>query len=256
MLTLIAAAFTACRVDPADDPVIIVTSPPEFTIDLFEQRDATDGTPVFGLWVESVTDYDCSGYGIDAAVSVQNNRIAVTLLGVVSPSPCAGSPAPARQFLPIGSLPDGTYDFSLSLRDAIVNEGTLTVSNGHYVLSLPDQQGIDFQNLVMEHLPEGVIWGYAGVPNEPAKPVADEFIFDLKKITEDAALPPGFYSYFTVSGTGDVTFHKRIAPSVVAEQFVRRLADAPDALKSLLQNYRNAPQQPLQIKCWTTEGEW
>ncbi len=252
---VVAVAFAACRVNPDDDPVIIVTTPPEFTVDLFEQRDATDGSPLFGLWVESMATFDCSGYGIDATVSVQNNRIAVTLLGIVPATPCAGIPAHARQFLPIGNLQDGSYEFSLSLRDAIVNNGTLTIANGHYMLSLPDQQGIDFQNLVLEHMPDGIVWGYAEVPNETTKPVADNFIFDLKKITEDPALPPGFYSYFTVSGTGNVIFHKRIAPAGVAEQFVRRLATAPDALKSLLQNYRSATQPSLQIRCLTTAGE-
>lgn len=254
-LTLLAAAFAACRVDPDEDPVVIVTTDPEFSIDLFEQRDAADGTPTFGLWVESVKKYDCAGYGIDASVSVQNNNIRVTLLGVTTPSPCTGAPAPAKQFLAIGNLPDGTYGFILSLRDAIVNEGVLTISGGHFSLSLPDQQGIDFQNLVMEHIPDGLVWGYAAIPDEPSEPVADDFIFNLKTITTEAGLSPGYYSYFTISGAGNLMLHKRIEADTVSEQFVRRLNAAPDALQSLLTDYRSSTQQPLQIRCWTTFGE-
>lgn len=254
-LLFFTAILPACRVDSDDNPVIIVTTPPEFSVDLYERRDPVDGTPLFGLWVESMVDYDCAGYGIDATVAVENNRIRVTLLGVLPPSPCTGDAAPAKQFLPIGKLPDGVYEFSLSLRDAILNEGTLTIANGRYVLVLPDQSGIDFQNLVLEHLPDGIIWGYAGVPDELSEPVADEFIFDLKTITGEPGLAPGFYSYFTVSGTGNATFHKSIAPAGVSEQFLRRLTTSPDALESLLQGYRGAAQQPLQIRCWTTGGE-
>lgn len=211
--------------------------------------------PTFGLWVESMQVYDCSGYGIDATVTQSGGRIEVNLLGVGLNDPCAGAPATARQFLPIGNLQDGVYAFSLSLRDAIVNEGILTVGNGRYILSMPNPQGIDFQNLVLERLPAGIVWGYAATPNEQAEPIADNFIFDLKTLTTESGLTPGFYSYFTVAGTGDVFFHKSITPSGSAEQFVRKLSADPNSLKSLLQTYRNAAQQPLQIRCWTTAGE-
>ena len=254
VLFCLAAAFSACKVDPNDDPAVVVTADPEFSVDLFEQRNPTDGTPLFGLWVESMDKYDCEGYGIDATVALETGRIEVNLLGVTAPTPCTGDPAPARQFLPIGNLPDGVYTFVLSLRDAIVNEGVLTVLNGHFELSLPNAQGVDFQNMVLEHLPDDIAWGYVAIPNEMAEPVADAFITDLKKITTDPGLPPGFYSYFTVSGTGQITFHKSIAPGVVSEQFVRRF-NGTGALKSLLFDYRSDPQLPLSIRCWTPAGE-
>lgn len=256
LLFTILFSLSACRVGPGDDTDIVVTADPEFAVDLFEMRNDSDGAPTFGLWVESVKVYDCSGYGIDASVLVQNNRIEVDLLGTIPASPCSGDPAPAKQFLPIGNLADGSYTFAISLRDIIINEGVLTVTDGRYSLSLSDPQGIDFQNLVLERLPDGIIWGYAATPDELSEPVADNFIFDLKTLSTESGLLPGFYSYFTVAGAGGVYFHKSIAPPGTAEIFVRRLSASTDALKSLLQNYRNAAQQPLYIRCWTTEGEF
>ncbi len=56
------------------------------------------------------------------------------------------APGPARGFLPIGPLADGTYQFTLRLNPVLTNHGTLTVQNGHYVLDIPEEQGVDFQN--------------------------------------------------------------------------------------------------------------
>ncbi len=249
-------AFAACRVndDEATEPTF--TGDPEYRIDLFEQRDAADGTPTFGLWVERLALSKCEGFGVDATLQVQNGRVEVKIFGVVAPSPCAGDSAPARQFLPIGFLADGTYEFDLSLRDVIVNEGSLTISNGRYTLSLPKAQGIEIGNFVLESLPDGIIWGYAATPDEASQPVADDFLTDLKTLTTEHGLTPGFYSYFTISGTGNVFFHSRIVPSGASKNFVRRLTASPDVLKGLLQNYRDAATPPLNIKCWTTQGEF
>jgi hypothetical protein len=250
-------AVSACRVNEAETEEPTFTGNPEYKIDLFEERDAADGTPTFGLWVERLALSECEGYGVDAVVKVENGGIAVTILGVLPPpTPCAGDSAPARQFLPIGALADGTYKFDLLLRDVIVNEGVLTVSNGRYALSLPDAQGVEFGNFVVESLPDGIIWGYAATPDEASEPVADDFLVDLKTLTTEHGLAPGFYSYFTVAGTGDIFFHARIAPNGASKTFVRRLAASPDALKGLLQNYRDATTPPLNIKCWTTQGEF
>ena len=137
-----------------------------------------------------------------------------------------------------------------------MNKGTLKITNGHYQLSLPDAQGLVIENYLLESLPSGIVWGYAATPNESSQPVSDNFLSELKTLTTESGLASGFYGYFTVSGTNNITFHKSIASDEAAKYFVRRLSAAPDALKGLLQNYRTAAQPPLEIKCWTTEGEF
>ena len=252
-LIFVALSFACSKVN--EEVGLVVTAPPEYTVDVFEQRNPADGVPTLGLWIESVEKYACAGYHIDAQIAVQNGSIVVTIPGVSAPSPCVGDSARAKLFLPIGNLANGTYEFIFSLRDVIVNKGILDVSNGHYMLSLPDAKGIVIENFILESMPDGITWGYAATPDEASQPVADDFIADLKTLTAENGLAPGFYSYFTISGTGNITFHKRIAPTGSAKQFVRRLTAAPDELKSILQSYRNAAQQPLDIKCWTTGGE-
>lgn len=247
--------LAACQVTDISDDVII-TIEPEYAVALFEQRDAADGSPTFGLWMERMLNSECPGYGIETEVAVSAGGIFVTILGVLPPAvPCVGDSTPARQFVAIGNLADGVYPFTLSLRDVVANKGILAVANGRYELSLPDAQGIEVQEFVLEHLPEGMIWGYAATPNESSQPVADDFIANLKTISAENGLAPGYYSYFTVTGTNDIYLHNRILPSGSARFFVRRLTASRDALKSLLQNYRTAAQQPLSIHCWTTEGE-
>lgn len=252
-LTICVLTFASCKVYEED--VLVVTAPPEYVVDVFVQRALADGAPTFGLWIESVDKYKCPGYNIDAQATVQSGSIMVTILGVSAPIPCVGDSVRAKRFLPIGNLANGTYEFVLSLRDVIVNEGSLEVTNGRYALSLPDAKGVYVDNFVAEPLPDGIVWGYAATPNEASQPVADNFLTDLKTVTTESGLAPGFYSYFTVSGSSAVTLHKSIAEGSDFKQFVRLLTASPDDLKDILQSYRNATQQPLDIKCWTTEGE-
>lgn len=244
----------ACH-KPDNNPDIVVTFPPEFTVDLYEQRDAANGSPMFGLWVESTVVYDFSNYRIKAEAVVSSNAIAIEIQEVAKPDSGIGGPAPARGFVPIAVLGNGSYPFTISLHSLIVNEGTLTVQNGHYELSLPNAQGIDFQNRVLESLPDNYTWGYALAPAEPDVPAAEQFVASLKAVTSEPLLPPGYYGYFTVSGTGAYFFHKSIAPGTQNRAFLRHTGNSPDAVRGLLQTVRADPGKPLQVKCYSTFGE-
>lgn len=248
-------AGAACHKPAADDPEIIVTFPPEFTVDLYERRDTDSGAPVFGLWVESIAEFDCGNYQIEYSVAVSDGAIAVQLLEVRKPDTCQGEPGPARAFIPIGFPNNGGYTFTLTLGLVIANQGVLSVENGHYELSLPNAQGIDFQNRILETIPEHYVWGFALAPAEPDLPVADQFIAGLKPLTDEPGLPPGYYGYFTVSGTGQYFFHKSIAPGMQHRPFLRRLNAAPDAVRGLLQSFRDDPARALNVRCFSTYGE-
>ncbi|MBK8966428.1 MAG: hypothetical protein IPM36_07065 [Lewinellaceae bacterium] len=252
---LVLAALASCNAPLNEEPEIIVTLDPEFTVDLFEQRDAVDGAPVFGLWMESMKQFDCGNYNIEATVQVQAGAVVVELQEIRKPDTCLGAPGPAKGFLPVGNLANGTYQFSLSLSPVIRSEGTLRVQSGHYELSLPVQQGIDFQNRVLESIPDNYIWGYANTPAEPDQPVADQLVQHLKAFTLEPALMPGFYSYFTISGTGQYFFHRSIAPAGQHRPFLRRLPAGPDDVRDVLQGYRNGHGRPFEVRCLSTFGE-
>jgi hypothetical protein len=243
----------ACRDEHAADLPTVFELEPEFTVDLFEQRDPLDGTARFGLWVESMADCTCSGCAVVAETAVQGNDISVHLLGIQEPMPCVGQPAPARTFVSIGQLPDGEYRFSLSLRSAVTNTGSLSVAEGRYTLTMPAPQGIVFQNYVLEKMPADMLWGYALTPDEASVLAAQNWISDLKSITTDGGLAPGFYSYFTVSGNGAVFLHKSLAPQGASQVFVRKLNVPTADLTNLLQTYR---ANALEVKCLTTRGEF
>ncbi len=255
-LTALALAAAACNTLKKEDPEIVVTFT-EFTADLFQVRDAATGTPTFGLWMESAKIYDCGNYRIEATTEVAPGAIAIRLHDLQAPDTCLGAPGPARGFLPIGHLADGTYQFTLRLNPVLTNHGTLTVQNGHYALDIPEEQGVDFQNRVLESLTDDYVWGYALTPVESDQPVADQFLQQLKPLTDEPGLAPGYYGYFTVAGTGQYYFHKSIAPAGSFRPFLRRFNTADgDGIRNVLQAYRQDPAMPLEINCYSTRGEW
>ena len=259
MFLFIIPFFSSCRPDSADEPSVIVTVQPEFLIDPYEQRDLNSGEATLGIWVESLQVYDCSGYQIDAQVNKSGQQIDIELLAVTRPANCSGSPAPARQFVPIGQLSAGTYPLRLTLGKTIVNEGTLTVESDHFSLAFAQARGFEIQNYTAYYLPEALVWGYVSITNEATNTAAQTFISDLKTITSDHGLAPGFYSYFTLSGTGEIFFHSSVAEIGARTTFVRRLSASQAALKSLLQNYRSGipgQQEPLMVRCFSTFGEF
>lgn len=257
-LALFILALGACRVRSGEeDPDLIVTAPPEFIVDLYEQRDAADGHATFGLWVETVkNDYTAANYRIETSVESGAGQITVRLLDVVAPDQPDGVPGPARVFVPLGDLADGTYAISIRLAETLVNNGTLRIENGHFELSLSGPAaGIDLQNRVLMHIPDTIIWGYVLTPTEIQHPAANAFLLNIKDLTAEPDLAPGYYGYFTVAGTGQVFFHRSVEPQGSAQIFVRRLTAAPNALRGLLDTYRTDQQTPLTIRCWSTGGD-
>lgn len=251
----VALLFTAaCRAPVEEDSDVIFSLDPEFTMDLFEQRDASTGAATFGMWVESMAKFDCGNYRITGTAALSADLLELRLEDINAPDTCKGDAGPARGFIPIGPLADGVYRFRVLRNIPVVNEGTLSVKNGHYELTLTKEQDIVFQNRVLEALPDGYVWGYALAPIEADLPRADQFLAQLKPLTAEPGLAPGYYSYFTVAGTGQYFFHTSIAPQGQFRPFLRRFSGDPEALRNLLKVYREDPLRPLEITCLSTRG--
>lgn len=252
-LFAILLSVSACKV-AEQSPDFIFTGEPEFTVDLYAERAADDGSERLGFWVESTKDFPAQGYGIAHSISLNGRQLTVIINGIVAPDSLQGLAAPARGFIPLPALADGEYSVDFKLADAVTNQGSLQIASGVFTLKMPDPQGLIFDQRILLHIPDGTIWGIAHTPEEPQQPIAMQFIQALKGITSENNLPPGFYGYFTVTGTGDFYFHKSVAPAHDATYFLRRRSAPLQSLDQLLVTYRSA-QAPIDIRCWTTEGE-
>jgi hypothetical protein len=232
---------------------VIVNVKPEFSIDLFEQRDDTNGTPVFGLWVESMEVFECDNYQIIHDKTQDAAAIKVMLQGIQKPQNCNPQTAKAKVFIPIGKLADGAYSLEIDLRDVVSNKGKLKVSQGNYSLEMPDPKGIVIGNYLVQAIPDQLFWGYIETPAEQAAQQANALLADLKSLSTSVSLSAGYYSYFTVSGSGAIFFNPALLPGTNHVVFVRKMNTSPADIRKTLQTYRSA-SQPLVVKCFSTSG--
>jgi hypothetical protein len=246
--------LNACK-EKLAEPDFVYTGAPEFALDLFEQRSAADGASSLGLWVSSFALQDGAGFGINADVEIKGQDVVMHILGVQKPNAVTGQPAPATGFVPFGSIAEGNYKLTVILGATVQSHADLAISKDHFELSNTDARGIVFQNMTLRHLPDGLVWGYADAHNEVVKAKAEQFVSDLKNLSSEAGLAPGFYSYFTVTGTGTLFLHPSIDPADAHIPFVRALSGTPDALRGLLEGYRTNGQLPLKVKCLSGWGE-
>jgi hypothetical protein len=246
----------ACKenLEPAE---IIYKVPPEFTVDLFEARDRLTGDSIFGLWIESMAQFEFSNFGIRTKVQLDGqHHIFIEIMGQDTPVVGKGAPGKAKSFVPIGHLDPGTYDITVALGSAIQNKGSLEVRTNEFILNLPNPQGLVVQNSIVYPLRENLIWGYVENPNEFTKTAAEAFILEMKALSADHGLIPGFYSYFTITGAGGNFLHTSIDPGVPSISFIRKIGSDTQALRNVLQTYRNLNNQtPLKIHCFSTLGE-
>lgn len=252
---LILALCIGCQ-QVNEEPEIVVTAPPAFSVDLFEQRDSVDGVAQLGLLVESLAGYSCAGVLIEASAGKSGDTVAVNISGVQVPDPCAGdSGRQAQVFVPLADLFQAVHPFRLRLLDVIDNHGHLTADAARAVLTVPDPKGAIFQNMVVERLgADSLVWGYVAYDDEVSRKRANDFLADLKAITAENGLGPGYYSYFTVSGTGVVVLHAAMQPPRNAYFFVRRISKPAVAVRQLLEVYRDVAGPALGIRCLSTFG--
>ncbi|MFZ4633117.1 MAG: hypothetical protein ACOYNO_02810 [Saprospiraceae bacterium] len=236
-------------------PEIVVTAEPEFRADLYESIAPDNGARATGFWLESIAMYPCDGYATLYSTAQTGNGITIDIAGVEPPDECVGNPGRLRAFLALPALIDGEYALTFHLGDALTSTGRLQVDAGRLQWQLEQAQGIDFRNRETLRMPEGLVWGEVRLQSENERPVAQNFIAELKAATSAQALAPGFYSYFTVTGVGTFSFHESFETAAQNEVFVRQFNGPVDAIRLLVEKYRNHQTLPLQIRCFTTFGE-
>ncbi|MFQ5445738.1 MAG: hypothetical protein ACE5FF_02295 [Saprospiraceae bacterium] len=249
---MMSGILAGCKVSQNDKETIVKVNP-EFTIDLFEQL----GQPrAFQFKIATIEKQVCTNYSISTYSTLSFNRVTLSVDDLLPPVDCIEGEGPARAVANVGTLPNGYFNLSINLKDAIRNDGLLKVYQDSIVVDLDSKDGLELVHEVLLRIPETALWGYAAYNDKAAgEEPAKAFLADLADKATATQSPQGYYGYFKVDGSGDVILLPPPSHTYFQTFFYNYEGDIAD-IKVLLQNYRTAnSSDQVEFVVFTGRGE-
>lgn len=197
---LLVAFFTSC--DKETPSGVIVDIEDDFYINMFE--DISSGTARFQIDLSTIKEQDCLNYAIiyDLDTNVVNRAIELTINDLLEPEDCIEGMTTTHTIIPMPTLASNLYTFNINLKDAIINEGTLRVTDNRYELEMDTDDGIEIVNSTLYKIPRNTIWGYVAYNNGISADSAADFITNLTSLSTVFGIDNnpdynvGYYGYF------------------------------------------------------------
>lgn len=253
-------SLSYCSKEDADDQNVIVNIEDDFYIDLWEDLEA-DGREFFIL-VETINHQTCSNYELEYNVSSSNlttyQRITLALTDLTPPADCIDVIAPAKAKIPIGSLAPGSYNFRINLKDAIVNNGQLVVSEEEYKLEMITDNGFELKRSELKRIPNQTIWGFVAYDDFSDQAAADDFIQVLSEmnsivdIDNREGYSAGYYGYFSLAQQELELLNEDIAERYTIPFIFSHEEDLTSVMEHIDATCSDSPT--LNIKLYTDKG--
>ncbi len=224
----------------------------DIIIRMWETLDSTKRT--FQLHCQTEEIYPCYNYGISNTFSVFSERIEIKLDGILVPDICLTALGPARAFLDLETLSEGTYGISILINNS-QSTGSLIVDPEYYELNLDIKRQVDLKFDRLNRVPENTIWGRVNYHKSSTEQLAEAFFDSLKVIgAEYRAYRPGDYGYFRIDSDGN-----KLPPEYPGQKYVKpfifEYTGEMSDLRTLLKNYRQLYDDLLTISLNTSKGE-
>lgn len=245
-----------CDFSSLKDPIIVTEVEDEFNVDMWENLAPTLEERKLIVQIESIKTEKCLNYSIDYQYSKNGNRLKIALNNIIKPLDCVPGEATVKANVNAGSLLNGLYNFNIDLKNTVINNGQLTVLADSYKLNMHSENGFSLKRKELLRVPTDAIWGYVVYQDEGDLAVANQFLNDLKNISQEPnSYRTGYYGYFTIA-TADRALTLQEQPSNSNSKiFLYQYSDQTSKLKDLVNQYRQNHGNILTIKLFTSKGE-
>lgn len=252
LITLLAAG---CSLD--SDTVIVPDVEDEFYIELIEVFD--NGNRAMNWKLRTIESVGCEGASISFSFKREAGQVlSLSINQILAPSDCVPADEPARSVVEMGALENGKYPVSVALREALNQDGILSVYDGFYQIELESDNGIIPLRNRLYRIPDRTVWGVVGHEGtDELAAAADSFLEELNQLTQEQVLTNGHYGYFESTDQGErITFAEEGASSAATTVNFQRLLQEGQkaAVIDLITSYR-ATHDGLIISVFNTYGE-
>ncbi len=193
-----------------------------------------------GLYVFTLEEYPCSNFEIDYNYTHVGGVRTIVFKGIPTQEECLAVFGPARAFIDLGEMDEGSHTVNLEVKHEIlnthfqVNDQRLIVNvlNGHH-------PSLGFHEKTMHRLPENYVWGYV----HPKVTGEDEhYPVFLQKLLDSGAtqkhLQPGNYGFFRV-GQEDFYLFDNVDQYTPEQPFVIKFDNDFHLLEDIATNFRD-----------------
>ncbi|PHN04439.1 hypothetical protein [Flavilitoribacter nigricans] len=187
----------SCKLEELKQPIIITDLEPEFYIDLQEYLHPTNRQLRFKI--RTIKDQECLNGSIETDYYTLGREIELSINRILPPADCKGGTAPAKSEVYATQLTNGTYKFNVALRNTVVNNGQLTVSDDNYTIKMETQEGIIFLHNNLQKMPADAFWGYVVCKETEWEALNAELTDRLTGFGAPADYRSGYYGYFEIN---------------------------------------------------------
>jgi hypothetical protein len=198
LLFLALFCLGSCQLERLQEPIVIVKDiEPEFYIDVQEYLHPTNRQLKFR--VRTIKDQECLNGSVETDYYILGREIELSINSIKEPADCQAGVAPAKSEVYAGQLTNGSYKFDVALRNTVVNNGRLTVSDDSYTIKMETQEGIVFLHNNLWKMPDDAFWGYVVCKEEEWESLNAELTENLNGLAAPADYRSGFYGYFEIN---------------------------------------------------------
>jgi hypothetical protein len=246
---LIVLTIASCSKSNNQEKIIAVEK--EFSFQPWETLSETGGT--FSLITSTINKQNCGGTKVNIVSQQNGSAININVNGLINPPVCDGKSQLATDTTLISGLTKGKYAFKINLKDAIINDGSLTVEDNKFILSMRKLDGIEVPVSEVLRIPKGLIWGYVNY-DQIQEPQYVKFESKLKKFaTLQTDIPKGDYGYFTIGEQAKFNVKVTIdKPKATTKHLLYYLNSNNSELKNLVDEFRDPA---FEIKFFTSDGK-
>ncbi len=200
----LALVFSSCKLENLNDPIIVPLIDKEFSLDLWQAL-GTNTPSNLELKMYTIENENCLNTEILSNYNRTGRNISLTLYDILDPEVCDPGPAPATGSQSVADASPDVYALTIELQDVVSNGGTLTVTDEVYQVVMEEESGISWLHTELRRIPRNALWGYLAYTNAEEESRIASFVEEINNLGSELPLVNGYYGYFSVTNTGDIT---------------------------------------------------
>jgi hypothetical protein len=250
-IAILLMLLSSCRQEIADGTIVDVDK--AFELKLWQTLDATSGT--LQIAVNSIKQERCGSLlRINNSVQTPDGALIINLANYTdTPNNCGNINELVHDTLTCGKMRNGIYSVQISLKNAVISKGSLTVRDDRYNLQMLQENGIKVSVPTLQRIPQNTLFGSISTDNG-FEYVARAFSDSLAFLTTPLALSNGNYGFFNVENSVYQPF-SLVVTKPNATHFLQKLpSDAKQKLLNLVAQFRNRYGAAIEITLLSQEG--